>query len=465
MHPGNSGGPVTDARGVVIGVSVSGYQGTQINFAIPGDFVPRVLDGQFSKYELGRAYRSGSRVMLPVKVACLDPLERVREVRVDVWTGTPGKDRPATTDTPQAQDGDGSRSSYPATLRDGLYLAAVPLAAVGSGKVYWVQPVLEDAAGATRWHAAATVPTDLQTPLDHKPVLLTFKPPTAPTERTLQMVSEHGITFYQGNKSAKFGEKMEGGVLESLNPDPRGTSVRLTLGKCPFTRLAGSRSIPAPDAMTQLLSQFSPTFLVDASHACKERRMSNFNAIRSAEDRETVAGMLDTVCNTFESTTVPLPNRTLQPLETWTAQIPMLVNLRGKRQVQDIHVTCTYEGVQSVSGRNEAFILLAGEVKSRASRTIIRTPRGVQTTTTAGQTLGKARGEARFDVDRGFLTYVKLTVISEVDSDDSGLRVLVNGETSITRRDGNLLGIKAATQNQPAVTPPPVPRPPLPPKR
>ena len=193
--------------------------------------------------------------------------------------------------------------------------------------------------------------------------------------------------------------------------------------------------------------------------------MSNFNAIRSAEDRETVAGMLDTVCNTFESTTVPLPNRTLQPLETWTAQIPMLVNLRGKRQVQDIHVTCTYEGVQSVSGRNEAFILLAGEVKSRASRTIIRTPRGVQTTTTAGQTLGKARGEARFDVDRGFLTYVKLTVISEVDSDDSGLRVLVNGETSITRRDGNLLGIKAATQNQPGVTPPPVPRPPLPPKR
>jgi S1-C subfamily serine protease len=39
MHPGNSGGPVTDARGVVVGVSVAGIEGTQINFAVPGDFI------------------------------------------------------------------------------------------------------------------------------------------------------------------------------------------------------------------------------------------------------------------------------------------------------------------------------------------------------------------------------------------------------------------------------------------
>src|SRR5579875_264396 len=39
MNPGNSGGPVTDARGAVIGVSVAGISGTQINFAIPADFI------------------------------------------------------------------------------------------------------------------------------------------------------------------------------------------------------------------------------------------------------------------------------------------------------------------------------------------------------------------------------------------------------------------------------------------
>jgi S1-C subfamily serine protease len=44
MHPGNSGGPVTDARGAVIGVSVAGISGTTINFAIPADFIQQVVN-------------------------------------------------------------------------------------------------------------------------------------------------------------------------------------------------------------------------------------------------------------------------------------------------------------------------------------------------------------------------------------------------------------------------------------
>jgi S1-C subfamily serine protease len=39
MHPGNSGGPVTDASGRVVGVAVAGIVGTQLNFAIPAETV------------------------------------------------------------------------------------------------------------------------------------------------------------------------------------------------------------------------------------------------------------------------------------------------------------------------------------------------------------------------------------------------------------------------------------------
>ena len=43
MNPGNSGGPVVDLKGNVVGVAVAGIQGTDINFAIPGEVVHEFL--------------------------------------------------------------------------------------------------------------------------------------------------------------------------------------------------------------------------------------------------------------------------------------------------------------------------------------------------------------------------------------------------------------------------------------
>jgi S1-C subfamily serine protease len=45
MQPGNSGGPVVDSSGHVVGVAVSVIRGTQINFAIPGEDVRSFLRG------------------------------------------------------------------------------------------------------------------------------------------------------------------------------------------------------------------------------------------------------------------------------------------------------------------------------------------------------------------------------------------------------------------------------------
>jgi hypothetical protein len=44
MDQGNSGGPVTDGEGRVIGVAVSGVRGTTIKFAVPGDAVLRFFN-------------------------------------------------------------------------------------------------------------------------------------------------------------------------------------------------------------------------------------------------------------------------------------------------------------------------------------------------------------------------------------------------------------------------------------
>ncbi len=450
MHPGNSGGPVIDTRGVVVGVSVAVIRDTQINFAIPSELVREALDGRLNSSELSLAYQADGQVRLPVKLTCLDPLNRIRSVKMEWWTGAPGQSRPASTQAPPPRPGDGPHSSLPATLRDGAYALDVPLPAPPPGQICWLQPVLIKASGQTTWEKAIPVPAEAHVALERKPAELRFKPPTAAIERTLKANSSVSLTVYQGKESTSLVEKMEGDVLESLNPDPRGigTAVRLTLANCPFTRETPDKKLVPPPQAQAMLKQYSPTFLVDGSNACKERGNRNFNVINPTF-REIVENMFETICNTYESTTLPLPNRTVRPLESWPARMPMLVLARGKRQVQDIFVTCTYEGVRSVDGRTEAYIALSGVVKGRGPR--------------AALILGKARGHAHFDVDKGFLTLVTLTVSSELENEESGVRILVNDESTVRRQEGNSLGIQAATRNQPgAATPPRPPRPPRP---
>ena len=48
MHPGNSGGPVTDKAGAVIGVSVAVILGTSINFAIPAEITDKFVREQIA---------------------------------------------------------------------------------------------------------------------------------------------------------------------------------------------------------------------------------------------------------------------------------------------------------------------------------------------------------------------------------------------------------------------------------
>jgi S1-C subfamily serine protease len=151
MHPGNSGGPVTDARGVVVGVSVSGLIGTQINFAIPGDLVKQALDGGFAQIEVGVPYRTNNQTLLPLRLTCLDPLGRVRDVKVDVWPGMPGRPLSPVGQAPQPQAGDGAHQAFAAAGQNGLYAVDVPLPPLEPGKVYWIQPTLVNAAGVAVW--------------------------------------------------------------------------------------------------------------------------------------------------------------------------------------------------------------------------------------------------------------------------------------------------------------------------
>ena len=93
ISPGNSGGPVVDSRGVVIGVSVAGIRGTAINFAVPGERVLGLLTGSIGDLSIGSPYAKEGSIKLPVEIVCLDPMNRLQTIKVEVWTGKHGPNR------------------------------------------------------------------------------------------------------------------------------------------------------------------------------------------------------------------------------------------------------------------------------------------------------------------------------------------------------------------------------------
>src|SRR5262245_6770373 len=141
MHPGNSGGPVVNGSGHLIGVSVAGIPGTPIVFAIPSDHVTRAMAGRLLADNRGEPYLESSKVRVPVEFTFLDPMKRIKEIKVEVWTGEPGRDRAGSMTKPATVEGDSARETQKLAYENGFASGTIVLPKVPTGKVVWVQPV------------------------------------------------------------------------------------------------------------------------------------------------------------------------------------------------------------------------------------------------------------------------------------------------------------------------------------
>jgi len=82
LNPGNSGGPVLNGRGEVLGVAVSGIETTDISFIVPARMVEHLLEGTIESVNV-QAIQLGERLLATIVVATGDPLERITRVGID----------------------------------------------------------------------------------------------------------------------------------------------------------------------------------------------------------------------------------------------------------------------------------------------------------------------------------------------------------------------------------------------
>ncbi len=82
LNPGNSGGPVLDPEGRLVGVAVATIRGSGIGLAIPGAEVRKLLDGRVGAVTLTARTASGPAAEVEVAVPLIDPLKAIRTVTV-----------------------------------------------------------------------------------------------------------------------------------------------------------------------------------------------------------------------------------------------------------------------------------------------------------------------------------------------------------------------------------------------
>jgi S1-C subfamily serine protease len=425
MNPGNSGGPVVDARGVVIGVAVSIIRGTQINFAVPGEKLQGLLRGRVSGVQFGEPYLDNAQTKLPLQVTCLDPLGRLRDLKVEIWAGESSPPRPMSMQQqPPALAGDSPRQSLALAYNKGQASADIPVPAVPSGKVLWVQPVLTDGGGFTQWAAATPFRVADHPPLTRQPALLEQRFDAQP-ERTLKWTSSHQLQMSNGPRMISFGAALEVEAVEMAKKDPKGGQLNLFLAGSKLSLDDNGKKTPMNLKALQLLRGRFITFTTDPTGFLLQRVQPNLNPGQPPDVRTDYTEALNRIANSYEMTCLSVPNRQLQPKETWQARLPMLLTGDGRPEVVDMHLTCTYEGMRQALGRSQAVIGLTGTLKHRQPG--------------RDNVAGKVVGKADFDVGGGYLSLADLKVETEIGGVNANVNHVV--DVNLKRTPGNTLKI------------------------
>jgi hypothetical protein len=367
MHPGNSGGPVTNAKGEVIGVAVSGISGTQIHFAIPGEVVHGFLNGKVVTLAADLGYKDGERVKMPFRIIVVDPLGRLRQVHVETWVGEPGnRRRPGGKVKPKPLPGDSPRETVDVPYRK-QSLTSIELSLPREEdpkKVYWIQPNYVNGAGESVWFPAFA--PRLGAPVTRREITLAFQPRLNHRQLT-ELVSEGSFRVRAGTVEHSLQMNFKHTLSEQTAESKAGEVLPIHVNFQNFAlSLFEDKKLIKGDAETNRLARNIRAMSANVDmEADGNMGRSKLNMGRmSADARELLEPVGDQALQVLELVAVPLPGGSLRPLQTWKVQRNILLGsaLLGVRAVADVKYT--YFGTRMLNNREIAFLNVSGAVRA-----------------------------------------------------------------------------------------------------
>ena len=326
LNPGNSGGPVVDTKGNVVGVAVSGVRGSQIGFAIPADHVGPFINGRIVESGVGQAYKDGDTLFLPITLVFVDPLSRLKKVELEVWVAKPGPGRPGGPKEPAAMPGDTPKARH--TMKyDGTSVAKldvpVPAASARTGVLvptghHQRHRLNELGDGDPR---AAVVPAGTRA------AVLEYKP-AAERKQTAEISSQGGFRLRnEDGEEHSISVDFRTAYTEAFGPPARKAfPVRLTYDQFFLTLKANGKPLPGDENIRKWLAR--------ARFAAAELEMDSDGGLGTAkadlagvpqESRGMWEDLSTQVLSSVEVLSIPLPGKKVSATDTWKARRNLVI--------------------------------------------------------------------------------------------------------------------------------------------
>jgi hypothetical protein len=374
MHPGNSGGPVTDARGQIVGVAVKIISGTQINMAIPADLVRAFLNGQIVEMTAELAFRDGDQTRIPIRIQAVDPLGRIRNMSMESWMAplVPAKDRirPGGAERPEPLPGDTAIETA-AVDYDGKGVAYVelPVAPLANDTMrYWLRPVYENGAGQKVWSKA--LGNLRPNPVERRETVVKFQPRSGKAPPA-ELVDNSTFKIRAVGSEIDVTEAMALRVImvPIVHEPEDGETTRARIRYTSFSigRSLNGKSVKAEEEHRKIGQNFLKThadieFDTDGSVLRAQTELKN-----AAADQQTAVGEIsEHLLQALDLMSVPVPNETLRPMEMIRVQRDILIGLPGRFVPALANVRYQFFGTRTTrDGRPTANFQITGRVRGR----------------------------------------------------------------------------------------------------
>ena len=412
MHPGNSGGPVVNPNGDVVGVAVSGILGTQINFAIAGDRVRSFLGGRITRFDIHQSILKEGRTVLPVTAKTLDPLGECQGIDVLWWTAEP--EDPKNANPPGNAKTVQLKYNAKANLASGEF--EIPTN-ISVDHVFWHQVIFKSKSGKT--HTEPCAYREVLRPIRPQPVTLTLHDIKQPAPLTLQVKLGYTGANINGESVREYVNRLDAKILIKRGSDKSDPSVQLSLAGLNLFETEKGKEIPARKLNRVVIEQSrSLRFHGERTDSGDLVKLKLTGPTGDNLDRNALNIFAEDFVQSLQIGLISIPRQAIEPGYSWPSSRTLPIENVDPRDGFPLELQYTYLGLRQEKGRDVAVIDITGKVRWPYS--------GID------PLLSTVKGSAKVDLTTGLLLHNEITVNLQVRKlTPSGWKHLGHGEMNL----------------------------------